>query len=1138
MKKYYLFGILIAAGIFALAHAAPAPASDIDGDGIVDGYDTYLSNEIQASRIPSNLVYPIRTFTLDTKGKPLDQIDATDTESSLTEYSGTTQLKKWKTKYEKKGHFRSNCEPPMINVSFDKADSDGVPRALFNGISTYAGTTTLEYQKIRMVADCDLLQDYFSYGSTNSFNGNLDVQLQDYITYKVLRMNKVPTIDITAFANLSFVTPDARYDGKQYHYMFLQRDNEKDDQIPFVKQYNLNKSLFEDGEYDKYYPVWNNSGTSDRFSGVTIHDVVSNTDQTLPLDPETSVRFFLLDDLLKIEDRGVLHNEDYGKDLTTGKWKSIPYGFDLGFNDCNIRDPKWSKVANTINGLPPEVRSQYNAIYYQVAREIFGNEESLYKMLLAVDRFPFSVDKQKLKTYFRLAFYKNAKYFTSQEFANDTGQAYIPLSVNLPFTSDVEADAATVSFQQSCTRVYDTLPNTVITIDPNPTLKFFSKFTRIEYDNNNSKEVEYDNLEVRYVVTINASDSDLYLSKQNLFRFKIYNKLGEPVSESVSAGYANPGIIDEPGPYYLIKKGQSTTFSVRALLSIRNDKSDVYHAELTDLWFGRQYGYVAAPANQTNTVSFVKNPPVINSVSPTGAAIGQTVQLTGTGFSLTNNTINFGNGIVPNVISSDETTLSFSVPATLRTGCAFNYPPCPGPWQPTPLGPINISVTNDNGISSTTPFTVILTTVNTTPSLVVQINGGDWPRKSVQVVGWGSTNIPVANKLSIYLQSGDGTLYPLDNSYVGDSPIYTIVPSTIPLGRYKVLIKTTVPGLLGGVVVSAKSDQYVKIIAPVASSKVTVSVLGSPTLTLGYDGQQAESKLTASFTVNVTAGTKDLAVAQQIDWVAFLDLKGNYAVTGSNKTSIEPAPGYTLARGKDVYGQDILIIPAGKSAKLLLSHTVNPQRMLSGSYRATLKGIYNDTNDRNDLYVFLPVSNANMTNIKTILGESSPFIMQAAFVGGKIVVKGLKFGNFPNINLGGNLFKDVIVTKDASKDVLTFKPTGVDAGDYYLYITNPALGESGGKSNTVYLNISKQTPTPSPSVSPRPSGTPTVTATPSGRPTTFPSGTPSAYPSSYPSTYPSNSPSSYPRFSNSTNSRNIVLIIGASIADAFLSLFR
>ena len=102
-------------------------------------------------------------------------------------------------------------------------------------------------------------------------------------------------------------------------------------------------------------------------------------------------------------------------------------------------------------------------------------------------------------------------------------------------------------------------------------------------------------------------------------------------------------------------------------------------------------------------LSSITNPPVITTyLSPYSGPIGTTVKITGTGFTPTDNDINFAgaNKAITGLNSTDGKTLVFNVPATPcppRLFCA-QVVLKPGIYQ--------VSVTNVNGSSNITYFKV------------------------------------------------------------------------------------------------------------------------------------------------------------------------------------------------------------------------------------------------------------------------------------------------------------------------------------------------------------------------------------------------------------------------------------------------
>lgn len=84
-------------------------------------------------------------------------------------------------------------------------------------------------------------------------------------------------------------------------------------------------------------------------------------------------------------------------------------------------------------------------------------------------------------------------------------------------------------------------------------------------------------------------------------------------------------------------------------------------------------------------------------LSPSQGAVGSTVNIYGSGFTSSGNTVRFGNAVIANLNSFDSTTLSFTVPNQLS---GYGY-------SPITLSSYYVSVTNGNGQSSNAlPFMV------------------------------------------------------------------------------------------------------------------------------------------------------------------------------------------------------------------------------------------------------------------------------------------------------------------------------------------------------------------------------------------------------------------------------------------------
>ena len=100
--------------------------------------------------------------------------------------------------------------------------------------------------------------------------------------------------------------------------------------------------------------------------------------------------------------------------------------------------------------------------------------------------------------------------------------------------------------------------------------------------------------------------------------------------------------------------------------------------------------------------------PVITSISPTSGPVGTQVTITGSGFTSTDNSINFGGGYI-NGLDSNGTNITFSVPNSL----GFCPPSLGGVVKACPMlermvnaGSYDIFVENINGTSDTLSFAV------------------------------------------------------------------------------------------------------------------------------------------------------------------------------------------------------------------------------------------------------------------------------------------------------------------------------------------------------------------------------------------------------------------------------------------------
>ena len=96
-------------------------------------------------------------------------------------------------------------------------------------------------------------------------------------------------------------------------------------------------------------------------------------------------------------------------------------------------------------------------------------------------------------------------------------------------------------------------------------------------------------------------------------------------------------------------------------------------------------------------------------LNPTSAWVGATVFIVGSGFTDKDNTVHFGNGVIPNLSSGRNnvfTVLPFVVPTSIDPACRYSTPPCLIPTVLTTPGDYDVSFSNINGQSASLKFTV------------------------------------------------------------------------------------------------------------------------------------------------------------------------------------------------------------------------------------------------------------------------------------------------------------------------------------------------------------------------------------------------------------------------------------------------
>ncbi|OHA15415.1 MAG: hypothetical protein A3G52_04070 [Candidatus Taylorbacteria bacterium RIFCSPLOWO2_12_FULL_43_20] len=596
-------------------------SEDIDDDGRVDFYDIYRLDNYLNESVPLDPRFSIRDFKIDTNGRTLFVFGAENApEAELREFQNGKKINEWDVNYRKIGASRSQCYPPLMNITFDKDDRYGNPKELFAGRSTYGSSMTLFYQRLKLLSECDLWEDYGNRYNNNGFFGEADVLLREYFISELFRKFGIPTAEVVAFANVRFDTGDSDISkNKRHRYLFYQRTEEQDDEVFFTDQFGLSPILAT-GENNGY------DYQGDRFYFLTFKDPNDGSVKNVQLDPENTIKYFLLGDLINLTDRGVYHNESYGGHIASGNWKTVPFDFDLSFT-CNV--PQRPNVSSHIENLPAERREEYKSLYFGIANEIFGNADSLNEMLLILDKFPFDVDKNKIKNYLRLSFYNFYDHFNPTGFSADTGEKLESAAGQI--MSRQEYEGLYSSFIQDCVRKYSPLPNVSVEI-------LDSSFQLSNNDGMSENE-----LTARYKVSLTTGNQYVYLSKYNPFQIQLqstttisFRDFGYFTTENVSS------LSETRGPYYLILPNSTVIFDGFAKKFADNLEAGYYGASLTHINLGNDYELLPAPPNETERIYFAGNKaPRILSVDSINSLNTSQFRVIGMRFSRDKNIIRF-----------------------------------------------------------------------------------------------------------------------------------------------------------------------------------------------------------------------------------------------------------------------------------------------------------------------------------------------------------------------------------------------------------------------------------------------------------------------------------------------------------------
>lgn len=259
-------------------------------------------------------------------------------------------------------------------------------------------------------------------------------------------------------------------------------------------------------------------------------------------------------------------------------------------------------------------------------------------------------------------------------------------------------------------------------------------------------------------------------------------------------------------------------------------------------------------------------------------------------------------------------------------------------------------------------------------------------------------------------------------------------------------------------VASAFQSQMAAAITSIASETATkvmppvVKMTSNPTLTLTYDGKQEESALTARFNFYIKPSVKNI----------------NFRPSDLQILTKDKILGKTAGSWKSISIKTSLPINQDGSYTLLkdaqnkfeATVTYNPRVMEAGSYSTTLSSVVFEING-NKVISIVP---SNISKRVTIVGEVSPQITTITTPVGKkdsVTFNGVRIPATVSVTLmkisafdPTTEVKTFSLTKNVS-GAYSFKVNDYIPGPgyYSLFITNPALGEIDGKSNTAAFEV-------------------------------------------------------------------------------------
>jgi hypothetical protein len=285
-------------------------------------------------------------------------------------------------------------------------------------------------------------------------------------------------------------------------------------------------------------------------------------------------------------------------------------------------------------------------------------------------------------------------------------------------------------------------------------------------------------------------------------------------------------------------------------------------------------------------------------------------------------------------------------------------------------------------------------------------------------------------------------------------------------------------------------------------SQPDVNIIGTPTISLSYDGNSRESSLVASFKIRIdNLGSNDAYIYR--DWASVYFVDGNRNVDGGPSSTVFSSTS-GLSEITDDNGQVMYVLPAGQSEGFTLTSLKTPSKMFAGYYYATVNSIYANTGVKRagNYSLIIP---QNRTNMQVITGEYSPYINSATYYQyNTLKVSGIRLSNVSSAIVScsySGMVSNTVTATAATETTIGLTGTYNSGESCWVQLRDAVEGDSnrysfvtssGGQTATTTLvsTTTMPVPTPAPIPVPVPTPVPTPTPTPTPVPTPVPAPAP------------------------------------------------